>query len=77
MAKLAELYAFTASDQEGNESIVGFAHPQDPRVMVPLVAQSREGMEQFRPFAEKLAEAMKAPVSLVRFTVRENVETIS
>lgn len=74
---MAEVYAFTTADPSGNESIIGFAHPAAPDVMVPLVSKSMEEMEQYRPFAKKLAEALKVPVNLVKFTSREDVESIS
>lgn len=77
MAKIPEIYAFTALDPEGNESLVGLTNPQDPSVLLPLVAASLEGMDRYRPFVQKLAEAMNAPVTIVKFTTREEVETIS
>lgn len=74
---IVEFFAYTAPDQQGNEAVIGFAHPKEPNIMVPLVSANRMQMEQFRPFAQKLAGDMKMPVKLIRFTGREEVETIS
>jgi hypothetical protein len=75
---MTEYYVYAASDEQGNESVVGIKPPgDDVPFMIPLTGRTREEMVQYRPLAEKLAQAMKTPVSLVRFTRREDVETIT
>jgi len=74
---MTEYYVYAAFDGAGNESVVGIKPPgADVPFMIPLTGRTREEMAQYRPLAEKLAEAMKMPVTLVKFTGREDVETI-
>lgn len=75
---MTEYYVYAASDQKGNESVVGVKPPgDDVPFMIPLTGSTREEMAQYRPLAEKLAQAMNTPVYLVKFTRREDVETIT
>jgi len=75
--KMTEIYAFTAIGPDGNESIIGYQHPTQTQIMVPIVGTSREMIDPYRPFAEKLAQALGSPVNLVKFSHREDLEAIS
>lgn len=74
MATLKELYAFIAEGPDGNEGIASIKVSE--MVWLPLVAQTREEIEAYRPLAAKLAETLKKPVLLSHFTMREDLDTI-
>lgn len=74
MSQLRELYAFVAPDADGNEAVAAVQTPQ--KVWVPLVATTKELIEQYRPLAKQLAEVV-GTVTMVRFTDRVDVEKIT
>jgi hypothetical protein len=74
MPPLKELYAFIAEGPDGNEGIASIKVTEE--AWLPLVAQTKEEIEAYRPIAAKLAETLKKPVLLSRFTAREDLDTI-
>lgn len=70
-----ELYALVATDPQGNEGVA--VVQVEGGVPIPLVAETREVIEQYRPFAAKLAQTFGKPVIVSRFSVREDLESIS
>lgn len=74
MARLKELYAFIAEGPDGNEGIASIKVTEE--AWLPLVAQTKEEIESYRPLASKLSEQLGKPVLLSRFTVREDLDNI-
>lgn len=70
-----EIYAMVATDPQGNEGVAVIQ--VTPDVVIPLVAETRDVIEQYRPLAAKIAQTFGKPVWITRFSVRENLESIS
>lgn len=72
--RITELFAFVAVDHDGDEGVIGFRHPSGD--WLPLVGADMERIESLKPFAMKTAAASGKPVKLLRFKVREEIETL-
>jgi len=78
MKKIEEYFAYVAPGPDGNEAVLGLqAQTEQGVIQIPIAAQTREQIDQFLPIAQKFAEAFKAPVTLVKFTGRVDIETVS
>lgn len=78
MKKIEEYFAFVAPGPDGNEAVLGLqAQTQQGVMQIPIAAHTMEQMEQFRPVAKHFADAFKTPVTLVKFTGRMDIETVS
>lgn len=75
MSKVTELFAYVAMSPEGKEGVAMIKISEE--VWIPLVTESKEQAEAYRPVAQKIAEAFGKPVFLARFSVREDLETLS
>jgi hypothetical protein len=73
MGRIDQIWAYLSVDA-GGEGIIGA--PIDGRSTLPLIAADKTRLDQIRPWAFALARALKAPVRLVRFKNREEVEVI-
>ena len=73
--KVIALTAFVFTDCNGEEGIL--AMQQKNGEWMPLIGASEERIESFRSYAEKIARRMNCPVQLVKFSVREEIETIN
>lgn len=71
--QVSEVYAFLAVDGEGAE---GVPATQLGDMLMPLVAADRARLDDLRPIAQHLASAYGFPITVARFTVREDIETI-
>lgn len=72
--RITALHAFLAHDGDDDEGVI--AAPAEGGVMMPLVAADEDRLRSMRPVAERIARAMGQQVRLVRFTQREDLETI-
>lgn len=78
MKKIEEYFAFVAPGPDGNESVLGLqAQTEQGVIQIPIAAHTLEQIEQFRPVAKHFADAFKATVTLVKFTSRVDVDTVS
>lgn len=69
--RITELYAFLAVFAgDADEGVVAWNG-------LPLVAANKVRLEQLRAQAEEIARLAGRPVRLVRFSVREDLETIA
>lgn len=68
-----QMFAFVALDKDGTEGVVA---TMKEGVYYPLVGADMERVESLKPMAEKLAEQLGVPVTLLKFSVREEIETI-
>jgi hypothetical protein len=75
--RIKDLHAFIAIDPtDDSEGIVGFT---DLRTGInePLIGADQERIESHRPYVEGVVAATGQPIKLVRFSVREEVETFT
>ena len=74
--RISHVYAFIsldpATDEEG---VCGFMGADG--VMWPMVAANEERLTQPRPIAHMIAQRTGRPVTLVRFTTREEMESVT
>ena len=78
MNKVEEYFAYVALGPDGNESVLGLQAQTDRGVIqIPIAAHTREQVDQFRSVAKQFADSFKLPVTLVKFTSRSDIETIS
>jgi hypothetical protein len=70
-----EVWAYVSKNDGGDEGICGF---QDPRTKqwLPMIAGDKERLQVLRPFAHQIAKVTNKKVTLVRLSVREDLETI-
>jgi hypothetical protein len=71
--RVTELFAYLVVGPDGDEGVPA-VHNGDG--WMPLVAADAERLEHLRPYAQQVADVGRRPVSLVRFGVREEVETV-
>jgi hypothetical protein len=74
MFRIQHVHAWVSVDADDEEGIIGFMGPD--RQWMPMIAADEARLRQLRPFAERTAKATGRPVRLLRFTVREELETI-
>ena len=75
MPKIDEIWAYIATDTSPNdEGIAAFLVPG--KAWIPMVGADKERMESLRATAQKVADGSGSPVTLCRFSVREELEVI-
>lgn len=74
MPKINELFAFISTD-EGPED-EGIIASKMGDAWMPLVGADQKRVDSLRPIAKQIAQATGKRVVLVKFTHREDVETI-
>ena len=72
--RINEMYAFVVVDDDGTEGIPALRSVNG--VAMPLVGADLDRIADLRPFAQDLAQRLGKPIDLIRFTVREHLETI-
>lgn len=72
-ARITEMYAFLVADDDGGEGVPAFEHDG---VMMPLVAADSARVASLRQVAHGIARNSGRPVTLARFSTREDLETI-
>ena len=73
--RMTSLWAYTQVDPvDDQEGIIAFLGHDGS--LHPLIASDRVAMDSLRPIAETTARSTGRPVTLSRFSVRENLETI-
>lgn len=73
--ELKSLTAFVAVDPEnGDEGICSFHTKRDGHM--PMIGADDDRVRSLRPYAEAMAKSAGITIKLVRFTVREELETI-
>ena len=70
---IRELYAFIADDQLG-EGVTSF---QSGDIHWPMVAADKDRVDSLRKMAQIIANQFGKEIKLVRFTAREELETIT
>lgn len=73
MPKIEHLWVFVSVDPvDGNEGVVA---AELAGMMVPMIAADEDRLRILKPMAEGMAVWTTNPIKLVKFTVREEVET--
>lgn len=73
MPKIEHLWAFVSVDPtDGNEGVVTC---QLNGMLLPMIAADEDRLRLLKPMAEGAAVWTTNPIKLVKFTVREEVET--
>ena len=67
------IYAFIATEDDGNEGITGFYYSNS---WMPMVCADMSRVKSLRPIAQKIASQSGKTVKLVHFSVRTEVEII-
>lgn len=68
-----EITAFVTVHADGDEGIIGMRGPDGS--WIPLVGADMKRTDQLRAYAQDLAKRSGKPVRLLRFSVREVLET--
>ena len=72
--RISHVYAFISRDPATDEEgVCGFMGADG--VMWPMVAANEERLTQLRPLARWVAQRTGRPVTLARFTTREEMES--
>lgn len=69
---ITELYAFIATEDMGE----GLAAVQLASMMMPLIGADAARVASLRQMAQKVVNETGLPLTLARFSVREDLETI-
>lgn len=69
-----QMFAFVCVDKDGTEGIPAFVKND---IAYPLVGADMARIESIRPMAERLANQLGAPLTLCKFSVREELEVIN
>ena len=72
--KIDQLFAFVATDEDGNEGLCGF---RSANGWIPMVGADMAMVEHLRPIALATAKASGQPIKLCLFKTREEVEDIA
>ena len=71
--RITYIHAFTAIGSDDEEGVIAFMSADGP---MPMIAADPERLEQLRPIAQQVADAMDVTVTLARFGTREDLETL-
>ena len=74
MKRIDEMFVFVAEDDD-SEGITAFVHPQTGMAF-PLVAADAERVDSMRPIAQNIASMSGKSIKLIKFSVREELETL-
>lgn len=76
MPKITEMWAYIIEDDGPDDEGVTAFQPVGGDAWMPMVGADEARMKSLRPMAKRLATLHGKPIKLVRFSVREEVETI-
>jgi hypothetical protein len=71
------IWVFVSSDKDGNEGVIAI---ETAAGMMPLIAADEDRLKSLRPIAKQVAAGRAATgkeVKLIKFTMREELETIT
>ena len=72
--QITTLHAYIATDEDGEEGVIGFLTPQG--TWMPMVAADRTRIECLRPMAQAVADQTGQQIVLAEFSVRTDLETL-
>ena len=71
--KLNEMYAFVSVNEEGNEGILGMPSPHG---VLPMFTADKKNLPKLMEGAQLFANSMDRKITVLKFSGREEVETI-
>jgi hypothetical protein len=71
--KITELYAWIATEPDGGEGVCAAATTEG---WLPMIGADMDRMRSLRPAAELAHKVNNAPIRLVRFSTREDLEEL-
>ncbi len=71
---IEQMYAFVVVDDDGTEGVPAIDNGKG--MIMPLVGADMARVESLRPYVESMAKSLGKPVTLMRFSVREELEVI-
>lgn len=72
--RIDEVYVFVAKDATGNEGIPAC---EINGIILPLVCADKERIDSLRRIAKEMGDEIGIEVKLVRYSTREELETIT
>lgn len=72
---IAEMYAYVTTNPETLQESVVVAYDDETNTHVPLVAARADIAEQWQPLVLAMVEQFQQPVRLVKFNVRDVLDT--
>ena len=72
--KIDEMYAFIATEEDGQEGICAFQ--SQPGMWLPMVGADLARVASLRPIAEAIAKAKGVRIEVCKFTNQEHLEMI-
>lgn len=78
MPRIDEMFAFIAENEPGEEGVTGITVSSfsGSDIFMPLVGADMERMESLKQVAKELAATTGKPIKLVKFSKREEIETL-
>ena len=73
MPKIEEMYVFIAEDGPNDEGVSAF---QIGDTWLPMVGADMKRVDSMKPVAQLIADRTGQTIKLIRFTQREEIETI-
>lgn len=72
--RITEMYAFVVVDNDGTEGVPAFRDVSG--MVLPMMGADTARAESLKPIAAAMARQLGKSMTLLRFTVREEVEVI-
>jgi len=74
--KITSLWAFVADDPEQGEGLVAYSSSEMGGAVLPAIGADQTRVEDLLPMMSDLAKQVSFPITLVQFTVREDIEVV-
>lgn len=71
--RIEQMYAFICLDRDNTEGVVAFQSATGP---MPMVGADMKRVDSLRPLAAKIARETGTKITLCRFEIRTELETI-
>jgi hypothetical protein len=75
LLSIDEIFVFVTKDATGNEGVAAFNGPNN--MVFPMVCADKARVDSLRPIAVQIAEHTGCEIKLIRFSNREELETIT
>lgn len=72
--RITEMFAYVVIDDDGTEGVPAFPGPNG--LVLPMMGADTARAAALRPIAERMARELHKPLTLLRFTLREEVEVV-
>lgn len=72
--RINEMFAYVVVDDDGTEGVPSFPGPGG--MQLPMMGADTARAESLKPIAQAFADHLGKPITLLRFTVREEVHVV-